>query len=81
MFDTERAETDDRDLLTFTQRRPNRIYNGVDGPARIRLGKIRTGRDCFNEFRFVHSYPLSMSVTVDPQAYSTPNPEPESGDD
>ena len=60
MLDAERAESDDGYLLPLFERRRNSIDDRINSATSISLRKVGIGRDCFDEFRFVHSYPLRI---------------------
>jgi hypothetical protein len=58
------AEANDGDLLPFAECLADGTDDCIDGTTRIGFGKIGFGRDCFNEFRFVHSCPLRKMLLI-----------------
>jgi hypothetical protein len=62
MLDGKSAESDDGYLLTLAQRFGDGVDDGVHGTTCVSFGKVGVSRDCIDEFRFVHSFPLKKQL-------------------
>src|SRR6185503_8332538 len=78
MLHTERAKADNRNLLSFFQRRRNAVHHRVHCTTCISLGQVGRSRYRIDEFCFVHSNPLhecAQKFLLTRRAERTPTPE------
>jgi hypothetical protein len=64
MLHAKSTKANDCNLPAFAQGLADGVDDSIDGTTCVGFGKIGTGCDCINEFRFVHSCPLRKRLLI-----------------